>query len=401
MVTGFGADELREEAATAGVDAFLVKPVSQSTLVDEHMRVFAPEEGESRAAAMADGTPNLAGVRLLLAEDNEINQQIAVELLEGAGASLVVANNGREVVERLFADGPDRYDGVLMDLQMPEMDGFEATRRIRTDARFARVPIIAMTAHAMAEERERCLESGMVDHITKPIDPRVMFQTLTRWVKASPGAARPVTAAPAAPQAAEAVPAIDGVDVQDALQRLGGRTDLYAKIVRQFAEGQADAVVRLRAALADHDEHGAERIAHTLKGLAGTIGATELAATALEVEQGLRQGRHSEEQLVSLSTLLTQTVGAITAALPATPVAAPQSAAVSDPSTVLGRLGACLAAGDVEAQEILEAHAEALASGLGRASVDPLRAAVEAFEFDRALELLRTLVKERGLNVEV
>ena len=156
MVTAFGREEVRAQAEAAGIDAFLVKPVSQSSLVDALVGMFAPRAGEAARAARSEGeSPRLTGVRLLLAEDNEINQQIAVELLEGAGASVDVANNGREAVEMLAANGPEAYDAVLMDLQMPEMDGIEATRRIRADARFAKLPIIAMTAHAMAEEREK------------------------------------------------------------------------------------------------------------------------------------------------------------------------------------------------------------------------------------------------------
>src|SRR6185295_9734598 len=244
MVTAFGRDELRDDAGLTGIEAFLVKPVSQSSVLDALVGMFAPAPGAASRAARADAaTPSLGGVRLLLAEDNEINQQIAVELLESAGARVEVANNGREAVEKLFAGGPQTYDAVLMDLQMPEMDGIEATRRIRAEARFAKLPIIAMTAHAMIEERERCSAAGMVDHISKPIDPHIMFQTLSRWVRGS-------AAVPRAHAGEASLPPIDGLDAAAGLKRVAGNRRLYLGLLRQFAEKQADAGRRLAAALA-------------------------------------------------------------------------------------------------------------------------------------------------------
>ncbi|HVR54914.1 MAG TPA: PAS domain S-box protein, partial [Pseudorhodoferax sp.] len=182
----------------------------------------------------------LRGVRLLLAEDNEINQQIAVELLESAGASVAVADNGRLAVDLLASGGP--FDAVLMDLQMPVMDGMQATRLIRADARHARLPIIAMTAHAMVEERERCLAAGMVDHITKPIDPPAMLLTLARWVQPRDAAPAQAPVPPAAQEtvptsdAAPALPTLAGLDTAAGLARAGGKTALYLRLLRQFHE---------------------------------------------------------------------------------------------------------------------------------------------------------------------
>ena len=198
MVTAFGREEVRAKASQVGLEMFLVKPVSQSTLVDVLVTLFAPAPGEIQAAVTAGnaGEVSLPGVRVLLAEDNEINQQIAIELLESAGASIDVANNGREAVDRLAAKGPSAYDVVLMDLQMPEMDGYEAVAAIRAQSQFDALPVIAMTAHAMAEERDKCLAAGMNDHITKPIDPQTLFRTVRRWVKVTAAAAA-TTARPA------------------------------------------------------------------------------------------------------------------------------------------------------------------------------------------------------------
>ena len=186
MVTAFGREEVREEAEALHLDGFLVKPVTKSMLVDSLVSVFATEAdtGTSRDDDRHDAPRLLLGARILLAEDNAINQQIAVELLEGVGARVTVADNGREAVDALLRRAyPPPYDVVLMDLQMPEMDGYQATARIRADSRFASLPIIAMTAHATLEERAACLAAGMNDHISKPIDPNVLFDTVARYYR--------------------------------------------------------------------------------------------------------------------------------------------------------------------------------------------------------------------------
>ena len=175
MVTAFGREEVREEAEKLDVAGFLLKPVTKSMLVDALVSIFAPKSQEEVAGGPAvESAPSnrLGGVRILLTEDNLINQQIAVELLEGVGARVEVANHGGEAVRMLQGVAfPPPYDVVLMDLQMPEMDGFQATAKIRSDPRFAKLPIIAMTAHATMEERQRCLDAGMNDHVVQAHRP--------------------------------------------------------------------------------------------------------------------------------------------------------------------------------------------------------------------------------------
>ena len=196
MVTAYGRDDVRAEAERLDIAQFLLKPVTRSTLVDTLVTLFAQpgEQGPSRARLGGQDTAELlAGVRILLVEDNEINQQIAVELLESAGARVEVADNGRIAVERLLTGPrPAPFDVVLMDLQMPELDGVGATARIRAEADFDALPIIAMTAHATVEERERCLAAGMQDHISKPIDPAVLYATVRHHCRPLHGGRRPV-----------------------------------------------------------------------------------------------------------------------------------------------------------------------------------------------------------------
>ncbi len=288
LVTAFGREEVREEAERLQLDGFLLKPVTKSMIMDTLVNVFAPGGGETRRAE-AEQPQQLRGARLLLAEDNEINQQIATELLEAAGALVTVANNGREAVD-ILSKGPDTpaFDAVLMDVQMPEMDGYQATARLRSDRRFASLPIIAMTAHATIEERQRCLSAGMNDHIAKPIDPSNLIETVAQYYKrAQPAASESGASADTAQRESETVdlPSIAGLDVDDGLSRVGGNRKLYLKLLRQFVEQQGPTVGQITAVMATGDIATAERLAHSLKGVAGNIGATQVQAAAAPLEK--------------------------------------------------------------------------------------------------------------------
>jgi two-component system sensor histidine kinase/response regulator len=322
MVTAFGRDEIREEAERLQLDGFLVKPVTRSMLVDALVSTFAePGEHVAAVATAADKGVNLTGLRVLLAEDNDINQQIATELLEGVGAKVDVANNGREAVDRLFGGPmPPPYDVVLMDLQMPEMNGHQATAKIRADARFKDLPIFAMTAHATLEERDLCLANGMSGHIAKPIDPALLFDTLSKVERRAPEVVTAGTSPRA--EAVVAVPAeiptVDGLDSADGLRRVGGNSKLYAKLLRQFASQQADAVGQIRAALATNDSESATRLAHTLKGVAGNLGAGPVQTAAAAVEKLLRERSPSDTTnpvLEQLSAVLQPLLARLRAAL--------------------------------------------------------------------------------------
>jgi two-component system, sensor histidine kinase and response regulator len=287
IVTAFGREEVHAEAEGAGVDGFLVKPVNRSMLVDMLVEIFAPEHRAAAREAIKATAYDLNGLRVLLAEDNAINQQIAVELLEGVGVSIDVTNNGREALNMLLADGGNtQYDVVLMDLQMPEMDGYQATARIRATPSLAEIPIIAMTAHATAEERDRCLAAGMRGHVTKPIDPELLYRTLMQFHRSGQAvaAAKPVERLSRSPALSE----ISGLDVADGLNRVAGNMKLYRSLLRQFADQQADTVSAVRASLAREDFTSAERMIHTLKGVSGILGAKALSGLAAELERSLR-----------------------------------------------------------------------------------------------------------------
>ena len=407
MVTAFGREEVRAHAESAGVDGFLVKPISRSLLLDTLVGLFPPAEGEVRdqyEAQHEETVARLDGVHVLLAEDNEVNQQIVVELLESAGARVAVAPNGREAIARLHAGlDSEPFDLVLMDLQMPEMDGYEATRQIRADARFQGLPIIAMTAHAMVEERQHCLDAGMNDHVAKPIDPDALFHTLRRWLK--PGfeataVGQPATGAP--PGAEPALPAIPGLDTVSGLRRVAGNRKLYRDLLDQYVVGQADAPARIQAALAAGDRAAAERLAHTLKGVSGNIGATVIEPLAAELEQALRQpgGMETIEPLLvrtgeALAAWIAQLQAALTSNRPAGLPAAPAlDRAGLQP--ILARLEQLLADDDAEAADVLAAHRAELAGTLPVEAFLALEKAVGDYDFEGALTQLRIAAARLG-----
>jgi PAS domain S-box-containing protein len=289
MVTAFGREEVRREAENIGVDGFLLKPVGRSVLLNTIAAAIglAPDTEACRlrrADTAEDGIARLRparGTRVLLVEDNEINQQVARELLEGAGLVVAIASDGAQALAMLETTS---YAAVLMDIQMPVMDGLEATRRIRADSRHNDLPIIAMTAHAMDQDRRKSLEAGMNDHVGKPIDPRELYATLARWLLPQKPAATSEPARPEPPTGLADTGARPQLDTRLGLSRLRGNEPLYRKLLGEFPEKFSDIVTAITERLTRDDLHGARRQAHTLKGVAGNIGAMTLYAVAAEVE---------------------------------------------------------------------------------------------------------------------
>jgi two-component system, sensor histidine kinase and response regulator len=395
LVTAFGREEVREEAERLQLDGFLLKPVTKSMIVDTLVDVFADGHEDLRGAADLDQSSRLRGARILVTEDNAINQQIAVELLEGAGAIVTVANNGREAVEMVSGPGHPPLDVVLMDLQMPEMDGYQATAKLRADARLAALPIIAMTAHATVEERQRCLAAGMNDHVAKPIDPAALFEAVARFYKPAEGLLVPDQ--PSGPPPQEGMPSIAGLDTNDGLSRVGGNRKLYVKILRQFAEEQSRAFDQVADALSKGNHALAERLAHTLKGVAGNIGAGGVQSAAGVLERVIRDRSNADEiersrqrvgvVLEPLATEIRAAVGTAGSDAPA-PVqpAAPPSPARSRKAAA--QLTALLSDSDPAAGEFIDANRDALSPLFDAAGWSELEALVEAYGFGDAQKRL-------------
>ncbi|HJW72331.1 MAG TPA: heavy metal translocating P-type ATPase [Geothrix sp.] len=289
IVTAYGDDETQRQVAQEGLDGYLAKPVTASGLFDAIMGAFQKSEhGTLPPAPPQEGIEmRLAGARVLLVEDNDFNQQVGQELLAMLGVEVTLANDGKEALEKVRQT---RYDAVLMDLQMPVMDGYESATLMRLDPQFASLPIIAMTAHALLQERQKCLAIGMSDYVTKPIDPEELTRVLVKWIRGPeqsiPGP-RGRTQPAVQIQPTDLPEQIAGVSLKDGLAFVAGRKDLYLNLLRKFLELKAHSIRDLRIALDKNDLEVAGRIAHSMISGAAAIGANALSATSRDLEQAI------------------------------------------------------------------------------------------------------------------
>jgi CheY-like chemotaxis protein len=270
------------------------------------------------------------GLRILLVEDNALNQQLALELIGRRGGVVTAVDNGKKAVDLLQQSEDDAFDLVLMDLHMPVMDGYEATRLIRADARRRHLPIVAMTAHALSEERDRCLALGMQDHVSKPLDPKKLYALLQRFhdparhpahppAASAPGTQKPRTESAAAaareagaqaPRSAPSrsgLPQVAGLDVDAGLLMVEGDRDLYLRLLSGFVDHLGVAHEEIAQAVAAGDWQTLERETHTLKGLCGTVGAGDMQRLTAELEAAVRR---RDESAVREGALALRAVGA-------------------------------------------------------------------------------------------
>jgi two-component system sensor histidine kinase/response regulator len=408
MVTAFEREDIRTQAGEIGIEGYLLKPVTPSTLYDTLVELFGVAGGEpelSRSSKATSSSERASGVRILLVEDNEVNQQVATELLESEGAIVRVANHGGEAL-RILTEGeqPPPFDIVFMDLQMPGMDGFTATKLLRAKPGLRSLPIIAMTAHALVEERQRCLEAGMNDHVSKPIDPDALFATLMRWVKRREVSTTERYGRP--PKVADDVilPEIDGVDVASGLKRVAGNKRLYRDLLVQFATKQRDADSQILAAM-ENDRKLAERIVHTVKGVAGNIGLGQVFAIAEKLERAFREVNADVPALVEeFAQVLKLQVQAIEAAMhdEMSDGAAKTSRRFGAKATsaALAQLKTLLESNDGDAVEAFLTLESALAATCDEQRLRALSTAISEFEFDNALLQLDEIARECDVNWE-
>ena len=297
LATSYSREEALKHTQNVELDGFLMKPVNPSMLLDSIMEVFGKAVARhSKNNEAIEGLDDIRGARILLVEDNEINQQVALELLEKEGFLVEIANDGQEGVDQVKAAA---YDVVLMDVQMPVMGGYEATETIRKDPEFENLPILAMTANAMAVDIADALKAGMNDHIAKPIEPKKLFSTLVQWVQPGnrqlpAGFSETALNNEAAATQIELPPAeLPGLDVTLGLSRVGDNSKLYRKLLHKFSQNQSGTFEEIKTALSQSDLALAERLAHTVKGVSGNIGAMDLHIAAKELEAGIKQHKAS------------------------------------------------------------------------------------------------------------
>ena len=406
VVSAYDSDVMHRTAEELGARHFVPKPVLPESLRVLVKQLAGGAAAEATEASASTADADLDGLRVLLVEDNPINQQLAVELMRSHGVAVDVAGNGQEAIDAIHAHAPQHYAIVLMDLQMPVMDGFEATRLLRLDARFVNLPIVALSAHVMADERERCLVLGMNGHLSKPIEPETLYATLAQFKaigavdRPGPTVAQPArsstapggTARPALPHAA-------GLDVRAGLHHADGQAALYLRVLQRFVRDYAGFGRGLERVVAAGDWEDAIRQAHTLKGLAASIGANEIQQRVDALETALRRHGTAEARsaLVTAEVLLGPLVDALrehfdAASHSPAPGEAGTAAGPGLPASALApwlaQLRELLRQADVEARVQWAQRPGEVAESLTPQAIEGISLALHNFEFELALRWL-------------
>ncbi|MEO5377936.1 MAG: response regulator [Magnetococcus sp. DMHC-6] len=412
MVTAYSKDDIMDvEGHHTLLDNFIMKPVQMASLFATIMVTFghtSTTQLPSSSNKVEDHLTNeLMAKRVLLVEDNEINQQVARELLEQVGIWVVIANNGQEALDLI---NKTHFDAIFMDLQMPVMDGLTAAKRIRQIKIYNDIPIIAMTANAMVEDRDKCLEVGMNDHIAKPVVPEEMYVTLAKWIQLKPEA-RP-NSSPMLPleqklDVTPPFPAIPGIDVVRGVRNVGGNTKLYRNVLLKFVRNQKSACQEIKRCLVDHDRSGIEYIAHTLKGVSATICALELADLAGKIEK-FSKGPDGLTDLVNVLDDTTHELAKVISAIETTLVP-PSSMTSIEPlpeveiaPEVLAPLFAKamekLLAFDCAVEEVIAELTPLVPMGVRKQRLEAVQESIGAYDFEKSLVLLQNWAEEEGIS---
>jgi len=402
MTSAYNREDALHEASDNPPDDFLVKPVSPSTLLDSIVKLFGSEARAGTRHAMkevggSEWVGRLRGARVLLVEDHPMNQELAMEILSDAGLIVTLAVDGREALEMLDQQA---FDGVLMDIQMPVMDGYAATREIRLQPRFADLPVIAMTANAMAGDRQKALDAGMNEHIAKPIDVESALQVMARWIR--PSAAPLEAGSEVGAHLRDATPSFPGIDAEAGLTMAQGRIELYRRLLRRFQESERDFTDRFRAAVVDDDMETAKRHAHNLKSVAANIGARDLRGAAAELERACTESE-APERIEACHSVTSERLDEVLSGLANEPdllIEPTVEEPITSPLEMLDALAALLRESDAEAVELAQVIGRLPFARANQDEVARLLRPIETYDFAGAIDALRRLrdLAEAGLH---
>jgi len=402
MCTSYGREEVMRQSEELHLDSFLIKPVNPSVLLDTILEVFgkAPSDDTSRLKKKPMTTEELnqvRGARILVVEDNDINQQVAKELLEGQGFIVDIANNGQEGVDKISQTA---YDIVLMDIQMPVMGGYDAARTIRKNPAYQELPIVAMTANAMVGDRERALESGMNDHIAKPIDPKQLFAALVQRIPPGDRAIPEYYLAALKEDRTEEdenLPeTLPGLDIATGVSRVGGNSKLYLNLLQKFKQNQAGAVDEIKRAVEGTDSELSVRLVHTIKGVSGNIGAMDLHEAAKDLEIYLKSEPASMDQSLfeSMQSHMDRLLDSIAELEQIQSTILKENTAPANPSLIeplMANLTALLADDDTEAKEVIEQLKPLISDPDVKIALETIEKQIDQYEFEEALENLNNI----------
>lgn len=423
LVTAYPREEITRLADTVGVKSILVKPITASMLYDSLVQMLGhdvPIGGQASSSISEplemDSGKGLVGVRLLLVEDNKMNQQVAVGLLSKNGVDVTIANNGKEAVEMLFdTSSRPRFELILMDIQMPVMDGFSATREIRKlESEGSKegmkrerkpIPIIAMSAHAMSGDKEKALSMGMNDYVSKPIDPDALFKAICRWLPSKASASTNPQAINTRDNVKPAFPEHGVIDTRTGLDRIGGDLEMYQKVLLLFQEDYKNIDVRVKTLLEANDIEEACALLHTVKGVSGNIGADSLFQASQQLEAALHEKCPDVEILLkNFSDDLADTIASIRI------FNHKVDASVADEPSMMGKAFCPVAAREIlskmdlvldqditAAMDLIPKMVETVTGSGLEEHLQEFSKAMDRFDADHCREVLKTMSKQLEL----
>ena len=399
LFSNVSQDELSNEAEKHGIEHILTNPVKAYVLFEVRLSIFNLDITTNNKIDEVEEAPKsqislekIKGSKILLAEDNLLNQEIAQELLTDEGFKVTIANNGKEAVNLV---NDENFDVVLMDMQMPEMDGLEATMKIRETFASDTLPILAMTANAGEEDRERCLKAGMDAHITKPIDPEVLMSELCKWI-AQKDVDEKLQEPTKKVQSNNSIGAIDGIDIEAALRVVAGKQSLLNKMLTTFVADQSQATDAIKGALQNKDNELAKRLAHTLKGTSASIGAMKLQEIAAKIE-GYFTKPYDDEVFnndlhlceIELANVVKNVSLALSDINKDTDNNVAKSLNLESVKVTVDKLSEYLENNDTEANHLLDSFQQDLISLFGEEIFSLIKDSIENFDYDTAATTIK------------